>query len=704
VKEFQSTGSYLPDVIEIQVPVLGREVVNSGEGQSAGVYLRSSGSEWDLVIEPGGYSQLACGLVQQMGRILRNIAEAPGTLVSRIRLQTEEEIESIRQQLSGPQRPYSDLTISQLFEQTARRCANQVALIDATARTTYGELNDRANRLANLLKRKGVRTEELVGLCMDASIDAIIAILAILKAGGTYVPLDPQHPRARLAEIVQDTGIRLILVGKRSGQRVGGIGPDLFDVDLESNGIDAEDSQDLPCSCTPDSAAYVLYTSGSTGRPNGVVGINRSITNGLHEIQFNPSRPDEVSCLNSPLSVGISLLLLFLPILSGIPLVLLSEEQSRDPIRLADAVAEHKITTIGVATPMLRLLLNAGQRVASRLRTLRSVMVGGAPLTPDMVQRFEEMLPRTTLENGYGSTEAGSIVARGIVSSGNISIGRPISNTRVYILDKYGNPVPRGAIGEIYVGAAHLARGYWERPDVTASRFLVHASSMGEERVYRTGDLGKITPNGIDFLGRIDDQVKIRGYRVHLSEIEAVLSGCDGIRSVVVAARILGDEQRLVAYLEGSVESGPPETLLRDYARQHLPSHMVPTAFVWLTHLPLTAGGKIDRNTLPIPPLTEGMAGGLSLRDTHDEVTAFLLDTWRTVLMMDRIGINDHFLDLGGDSLFAVNVTSRVWEKYGSEITLEDFFDHPTIAQLAEVVRARALDGTEDEAGAHASA
>jgi amino acid adenylation domain-containing protein len=631
-------------------------------------------------------SEAVSCFAEQLARLLTAQSESPALQVSKAPILTAEERTALLRRWEGPNREHSPFCITEIFEKTACDRANNVALIEGAQRQTYQELNNRANQTARLLRDIGVIHETRVGCYLEPSIEAVVAILAILKAGGTYVPIEATAPRERLADICLAAGLSLVVTDPESTSK---LPPGIRALSLQEEKIriDAQATTDFPSGCTPDSAAYVLYTSGSTGKPQGVIGIHRGITNGMAESQFDSDRPDEVCCLNAPLSTAFSLLILYLPLLLGVPLVILTSSQIKDPIRLADAIAAYGVTTIGISTPALRSWLAMGTRIASSLRKLRSVMVGGAPLTPDLAAAFARILPWATLENGYGGTELGSIATRGVVSSGSIMIGRPITNTRVYLLDKYREPVPFGAVGEIYVSSAHLAKGYLDQPDLTASRFFPDLLESDKSvRMYQTGDLGRATSGGIQFLGRADDQVKIRGFRVYLNEVEAVLAGCSGVGSVAVASKSFDGEERLVAYIVRDFKEKVDESQIRGYVRNRLPEYMVPTSIVWLESLPVTEGGKLDRVALP-GPLVAPQTG----QDSPDDVSLFLMKTWQTILGIDDITVNDHFLDLGGDSLFAVRVTARLDERYGLQLTLEDFFDHPTIAALATLVRCRTL-------------
>jgi amino acid adenylation domain-containing protein len=705
----QTTFQEATAAIEAVLPLEGKFRAYC-EGFSAGLALRRPDSitpEAELVLEvtavidetkaslvddSGGLDpSLVVSLSANLARLIESGLREPQKRLSDLEYLEQHEIERLASAWVGPTQPYRKETIPELFGQTASAHPDRVALIEGDVRVTFKVLNERANRLARLLRTRGVRQGRRVGVCLPNSIECVTSILAVLKSGAAYVPLDPSHPSERLLEIAADARLRTVICHSATvftfPRKIDIVELDTLDADIREL-----KSDDFDPECTPDSPAYVLYTSGSTGKPLGVVGIHRSITNGIAEAQFGPDSPDEVSCLNSPLSIGISLLLVFLPLLCGVPLVILSISEMRDPVLLAQAVAKYGVTTIGFSTPMLRLWLALGDRIAPSLRKVHSVVVGGAPLTPDLVDSFERIFPWATLENGYGSTEVGSIATRGRVTAGKIAIGRPISNTTVYLLGKNLRPVPSGATGEIFISSQHLALGYVNQPELTSARFLPDPfARMSGARMYRTGDLARHSPGGIEFLGRADDQTKVRGFRVHLSEVEAALAGQAGIASVAVATKETDGETRLVAYVVPVPGSVVNAQTLRHALRKRLPEYMIPGQFVELEHLPTTEGGKVNRKALPEVQAHIIDNAGHSSSGPNDEIAGYLKETWQLALQIDSIGDQDNFLNLGGDSLFAAMINARIWERYGIELTIEDLFNHPTIWELATEVARRSV-------------
>lgn len=621
--------------------------------------------------------------------LIRELAANREAVVSDVQLLTDEERRRIVEEWNDTARPNSDAAIPELFVAQVKKNPDRTAIIHGRDQLTYRQLNERANRLAHYLGKRGVGPEVFVGFCFDNSIEAIVAVLGILKCGGAYIPLDPSHPLRRLREIVDHDGIRIILTHSKTRKSVpAGIGL-IVDLDEAAAEIAQESDADSSSGCTADSAAYVIHTSGSAGQPKAVIGIHRSVVNGLHETLFDRNGNDEVNCLGGSLTIGFQILGLFLPLLSGVPLVILSITQYRDPLLLADAVNRYKITSLVLPTPSLRQLLGLGVRATSRLQTIRTFMVGGSLVTPDLVEGVARTFPNARLYKAYGSTEIGGIATKGIARVGN-SVGKPIANTSVYILDKHKKLVPIGVAGELYVGGAHFARGYLNEPDLTAAYFMKNPfAERPGERLFRTGDLARYRSDGeVEFLGRMDDQVKIRGFRVQPGEIEAVLSGHERVREATVWVRDFEGQQQLVAYVVANPPGLPTVSELRDFIGKRLPEYMIPSAFVFLERLPMTSSGKVDRSALPQPaPLRPAVDSQYA--PPSNEVEAFLVEVWKGLLKLDRIGIHDDFLDLGGDSLFAVQVTSQIWERYAFEMPVELMFERRTIAALAgEIISA----------------
>jgi amino acid adenylation domain-containing protein len=662
---------------------------DEGEWLALGATLSYSHSvpavSFDYPLELSG-SELISQMARHFQSIFAEGAVSQFVCVAKLQFLTDGERRRVLVEWNDTSCPSSDQSIPDLFAKQANRTPLDCALIYGDEHFTYRELNEQANRIAWYLRRCGVTQGMLVGWCFENSPLGVGAVLGILKAGAAYVPLDPNHPRSRLEEIVDDSGLSIIVTDGNCRDKVSFGTTMLIDLDEAADSIANEHCADCSSGSTADSVAYVVYTSGSTGPPNGVIGIHRSVVNGLNETLFEIGRQGEVSCLNGPMSVALQILGLFLPLLCGVPLVILSSEQFTDPVLLADIILRERITTIALPTPSLRQMLFMGSRITSRLETLRLVMVGGANVTPDLVTAFGEQLPNVLLIKGYGSSEIGSIATKGPAQANN-SVGRPIANTQIYILDSDLNPVGPGMYGELYVGAAHLARAYLNRPDLTASRFVDDPfSDRPGRRLFKTGDLGRFRMDGeVEFLGRSDDQVKIRGFRVHLSEVESALVGHPAIQEAVVVVREVDARQRLLAYVIARPIAAKRIRPLREYLKERLPEHMVPSAFCFLDIFPMTRSGKVDRNRLPFPLPNRSVVES-EYEAPRNPVEAFLVDVWQNLLEVERIGVNDDFEELGGDSLLAVQVVTQIWDRYSLELPLNSVFERATVAQLAKEI------------------
>jgi amino acid adenylation domain-containing protein len=622
-------------------------------------------------------------LTQHLENLLRNACENPATQISQLTILTEQERRQVLFEWNATDQPCPQGCVHELFEKQAERTPEAIALIDGDRRITYRELNQQANRLAHDLLGRGVGPEVLVGVCMEQSWRAVVGIMGILKAGGAYVPLDPSYPPQRLGEMAEDAKLSWVVTSARCRDLVP---PGVEIVSIEAACADQPgDSVVNPVSrTTPDSAAYVLYTSGSTGKPKAIVGIHRSVINGLTFIAYEP---DEICCLNAFLTFGFSIAVLFLPLMSGVPLVIVPKDDLKDINGLMDILERERVTRIVLATPVFKQMLDLGPKTLSKLRTIRSVGLAGAALTPDIVTRFSELMPQAKLHNGYSSSEIGTLATLWNVPEESIRrretlIGRPLPNTRIYILDGAMNPVPIGLPGEIFVGAPHLARGYLNSPDLTAERFLPDPfNATPGARMYRSGDLGRYLPSGdIEYLGRADDQVKIRGFRVELAEIEAALCSHPAVAQAVVVPR---DSQNtsLTGYIVWRSESSASSLELRRFLTDRLPDFMLPASFTPIAQVPLLASGKVDRSALPTP------TGG-DLRDTPavapaNDVEAWLFHLWESVLGISKFGVCDNFFDLGGNSLESAAVVSRIEERINRRVPPAIFFKECTIRRFA---------------------
>ncbi len=584
------------------------------------------------------------------------------------------------------------LCLHELIAAQCQRTPDATAVIAANDVVTYAALNARANRVARALRDRGVGPDVVVGVCLERSVNLLVALLGILKAGGAYLPLDPNHPRARLNGMVEDAAAPFIVTEARFVDRLSE-GPRLaacVDLDQLLSVHSADD--DLPNAATPDHLAYVIFTSGSTGRPKGVMISHRSIGNHIHWMQsaFPWTTGDRV-LQQTPMSFDASVWEFFAPLVAGATLVIGSPSGQFDPAECVTLIVRHGITVLQFVPSLLGLFLD--ERDVSSCRSLRRVVCGGAPLTTALRDRFFERFEKVVLVNGYGPTETCIDAVTWTCEREDrrevVPIGRPMANARVYVLGPQLELLPIGTAGELCIGGAGLARGYINRPELTAERFVPDPFAAGSgARIYRTGDRVRYRLDGtLEFLGRVDDQVNIRGIRVELQEVEAAIAAHPAIQQAAVVSRpgAAGDS-RLVAYYVPR-ESPVSGADLRRFLRDRLPESMIPNGVMRLDALPLTPSGKIDRQSLPAwVPDRGGLATSESPRTTLETLLARI---WSEVLDVSPIGIHDDFFALGGHSLLATQVISRVNRELGRSVPVRQLFESATIEALA-----KAIDGS----------
>jgi len=578
-----------------------------------------------------------------------------------------------------------DDCIHQLFEQQVDRIGDAVAAVFPASGTSlgYDELERRANRLARHLVHRGIRPADHVGLCVERSPDMLVALLAVLKAGAAYVPLDPTTPSNRMATMLEDSGARALLTCSSLEDAVADAGAEVICLDREASVISRQSSERLDLEIDPEAIAYTIYTSGSTGKPKGVQVGHRSVVNLLATIAREPGfSADDVLLGVSTISFDIAVIDMYLPLCCGARTVVASAEEALDGAVLIDLLEQYGVTFMQ-ATPMTwRLMLAAGWKGRSELLAIST----GEALSRELAT---QLLDRSRVVwNMYGPTETTVWVLAEQIEDreGPILVGRPIGNTQIYVLDDAQSPVPIGSIGEMYVGGVGVAHGYLNRPELTNEKFVPDPfDESGRSRLYRTGDLVRYRPDGdIEFLGRIDHQVKLRGFRIELGEIEALLEKHEQIRQAAVTLLGAGDaDARLVAYYatsEGEVSRGE----LREHLRRDLPEYMVPTVYVELEAFPLTTSGKVDRKKLPEPETTRSADEDYVAPETATEQS--LAGIWSELLGLDRVGVHDSFFELGGHSLTATRMVLRVRSTFDVELPLREVFETPTIGKLADYI------------------
>jgi amino acid adenylation domain-containing protein len=571
-----------------------------------------------------------------------------------------------------------------LFEAQVERTPHAPALIFENRQLTYHELNRNANQVAHFLQTLGVAPEVLVGICLERSIESVTVILGIVKAGGAYLPLDPSFPIERLEYLVRDSAVSLILTSELLRSKVPAQSSTVIDLESVSAQVAAEGVDNIRSEVVVDNSICVNYTSGSTGQPKGVIKIHRGVIAPLPWASF---QSDEICGLNLSLSVGVTLTRLFLPLVSGVPLVIISESKAKDVVELVETLEATGITNIFLLPPLLELLASCPQNEISRLSKLRTVATGGTDISPEVIKSFARALPQTRLFNQYGGSEIGPVTNAEVTARPHLAavpIGRPVASAQIYLVDDKLQPVPDGAVGELYVGATHLARGYLHRPALTAERFVANPFGAIGERLYRTGDRGRYLPGGeIELLGRSDRQVKIRGFRVELGEVEAALARHQGIQDVAVTCdqAQAPHDVRLIAHLVPKVGSALNQNELRDYLRACLPEYMVPARFALLESLPRTLSGKPDyvelSSHVDLPKTIEHHAAPRASTEVR------LVEIWASALGHDRVGIHDAFLELGGDSLIATRIRSQLLYILDRQVDIQSILTL-TIAEIAD--------------------
>jgi len=631
-------------------------------------------------------------------RVLREMVGNPEVRVSRLSLVTDAERRIVIELFNATHTAYPhDKLIHELFEEQVKRTPGAVAVVYQEQVLTYAELNERANQLACYLSERGCGPDQLVGIFLERSVDLLIGLLGVLKAGGAYVPLDPNNPTERLQHLLADAQPRLLLTQAVLKSRLPATSATVIALDTDWAEIARHPKGNLDTGSlrlSSSNLAYVIYTSGSTGKPKGVMVEHRSIVNySCHAVrQFGVSSGDG-SLICTSISFDLMLTGLY-PTLLGGRTVRLCQDQHGLPALVDELLKARNLAPLKLTPSHLELLdgpLRRGQ-LSGRVRAL---VLGGEPLRASKVQPWRVHSPETLIFNHYGPTEAtvGCVVNQiEDVSADPLGIGRPISNTQIYILDSHAQPVPTGITGEIYIGGVGVARGYLNRPELTAERFLPDPfSADSHARMYRTGDLGRWRANGvIECLGRNDHQVKIRGFRIELGEIEAHLARHRQVKAAVVIARDdVPGETRLVAYVVPADPSSSPSVEgLRAHLKAVLPEYMVPSAFVVIERIPLTPNGKLDRRSLPMPEFDVRMSRQYVA--PQGEVEEILAGVWQALLRVDRVGREDNFFELGGHSLLIVQMLERL-RRVGLFAEVRSVFESPSLADLALAVTREAV-------------
>jgi len=620
-------------------------------------------------------------LLRHYRTLLEGIVAGPERRLSDLPLLDEQERRQVMVEWNQTARPYrQDRCIHDLFEASVSARPDAVAVDCEGATLSYAELEMRSGEVARQLRRT-LSPGECVAVCIERSPEMIAGLLGILKAGAAYVPMDPTHPQDRLAFIMADAGARKLLTGRISRPRLEECAAEVIRLDREVSAPPHDVPAVMPVS--PDSLAYVIYTSGSTGQPKGVEVTHRSVVNLLNSFAETPgiAAADTLLALTT-LSFDISVAEIFLPLSVGARIILAGDEAAADVSLLKQLIEESQPTIIQATPSRWRLLLEAGWRAEPDLK----IFCAGEALPRELGRQLTAM--SRSVWNLYGPTETTVFSGIARVEEGPVHVGRPIANTRTYILDANSNPAPVGVPGELYIGGLGVSRGYRNRPQFTAEKFLPDPFGPDQEgRLFRTGDAARYLRGGeIEYLGRLDNQVKIRGFRIELGEVECVLRQHPSVAAAVAVLREDHDgEKQLAAYFVPAKTQSPPHPAeLAEFLGRKLPDYMTPSAFVALDVLPLTLSGKIDRKALPDPDPEQGRAGFVAPRD---EVEKTVAEVWSAVLKVRGIGIHDDFFHLGGHSMLATRAVSRLRDLAGIEIPLLALFENPTIAAIGEFIR-----------------
>lgn len=636
-------------------------------------------------------------LAMQFETLLENVVAAPEAAIGKLEIFTKAERETLVIDFNRTAAEFPrELCLHQLFEEQAARSKDEPAVIYKGSLLSYGELDRRANQLARELLLLGVGADRLVGLYLERTPEMIVALLATLKAGGAYLPLDPGYPLERLAYMLRDAQVSVLLTTREMRERLDVPVAHIVCLDEDRNNLaeenDEENDAPLPDEVKPNHLAYVIYTSGSTGRPKGVMITHRGAVNYLSWATAAYRVADGAGApVHSSIGFDLTVTSMFTPLLSGRSVILVAEEAGLQGLK--DQLHRHGNLSLVKITPAHLGVLNQSLPDDEAMGATRALVIGGEALSGESLQFWKQHAPQTRIINEYGPTETvvGCCVyevTAGQTQPGAVPIGRPIANTQIYVLNEEGQPVSAGIVGEIFIGGEGVARGYLNHPELTAEKFVPDAIS-GEQgrRLYRSGDLGRfLAGGGLEYVGRADAQVKVRGYRVELGEIETVIAEQKGVREAVVIVRDDGaGDKALLAYvvLKNDAEDSVEE--LKGELRNHLPEYMIPAALIRLESLPLTANGKIDRNALPEYHADE-FAAGASEQASRTPIEEIVAGALAEVLSLKNVGVDANFFELGGHSLLALRIVSRLQSAFQIELPVDSIFEAPTVSSLAVVI------------------
>ncbi|WP_013334575.1 non-ribosomal peptide synthetase [Gloeothece verrucosa] len=636
-------------------------------------------------------------MIEHFQNLLTSIAENPEQPVVLIPFLTPQEQQQLLKDWNDTQVDYAyDKCIHQLFEEQVQRTPDAVAVVFENEQLTYQELNHRANQLAHYLQSLGVGADVLVGVCLERSLEMIVGLLGILKAGGAYVPFDPQYPIERLKFMLEDTQVKVLLTQEKLVKSLPQNHVHIICLDTDWQTISLANQDNLNTLVSGENLAYVIYTSGSTGKPKGVVVTHQSVNRLVLNTNYIQLTVDDCIAQAANIAFDAATFEIWGALLNGAKLVIINKSVLLSPSEFAFNISSQKISVLFLTTALFNQLASFVPKAFSSLRYL---LFGGEAVDPRWVQEVLDKGAPEKLLHVYGPTENTTFSSWYLVenlstTATTIPIGKPITNTQIYVLDKYLRPVPVGIPGELYIGGLGLARGYLHQPTLTQEKFITNPFSLGEI-LYKTGDIARRLPDGnLEFVGRINNQIKIRGFRIELEEIETVLVLHSEIKQAVVTLRknSLG-EKYLVAYIIAKNSQLSPK-IVRNFLMQKLPDYMIPNDFVFLDAFPLNTNGKINRQDLPNPNPQQRQTW-VEFVEPCTEIEQEIATIWLKVLRLNKVGIYNNFFELGGHSLLATQVISRLKETFEMELSFRYFFENPTIAQLAEKIVIQQLEETE---------
>jgi amino acid adenylation domain-containing protein len=645
-------------------------------------------------------------MLEDFQTLLSGIVANPNQRIANLPLLNEQKLHQVLVEWNNTQVDYpQDKCIHQLFENQVKQHPDSIAIIFENVETrliaslTYGELNIRSNQLAQHLQKLRVNSEVLVGICISQSVEMIVGLLGILKAGGTYVPLDPSYPQERLNFMLEDAQISVLLTQEKLLKHFESFSNPIICIDKDWEIIAQESEENPKNSVSSDNLAYVIYTSGSTGKPKGVAVTHKAVNRLVCNTNYIKLQPTDKIAQASNTSFDAATFEIWGALLNGVQLVGISKDVILYSSEFALQLRQKGISVLFLTTALFQQI---ARDVPQAFATLRYLLFGGETVDIRWVKKIIKNGSPKHLIHVYGPTESTTFSSYYRVqnvpeSATSIPIGCPITNTQIYLLDANLQPVPIGVVGELYIGGDGLAREYINRSELTAERFIPNPFIYCRDAInrvstiYKTGDLACYLPDGnIEFLGRIDNQVKIRGFRIELGEIEAVLSQHPAVReTVVIAAEEIAGDKQLVAYIVPNQEQIPTQSaqkiasLLRQFLKEKLPEYMVPKAYVLLESLPLTPNGKVDRRALKAPDITFDKQDYVAPRT---QVEDLLVEIWAKILGKEQVGIHDNFFELGGHSLLATQLVSRIRDTFKIDLPVRNLFEAPTVEQLAKYI------------------